>query len=201
MDAHPDAVTHIEEARGARPSSPRDRLIEAATTLFCRYGVNSVGVDAIVEAAGTAKTTLYKLFGSKDGLVEAVLEREGRLWRDWFIAEIDGPGGSAAERLARIGPVLRQWFSRADYYGCPFINAVGESDKADDRMRTLALAHKKIVLARLAELSAEAGCHDAREVAHTLGLIIDGAIVMALITRDPSAAEVASRACAALMRR
>ena len=35
--------------------SPRDRLIAAATRLFCRYGVNSVGVDAIVEAAGTAE--------------------------------------------------------------------------------------------------------------------------------------------------
>jgi AcrR family transcriptional regulator len=32
--------------------SPRERLIEAATRLFCRFGVNSVGVDAIVEAAG-----------------------------------------------------------------------------------------------------------------------------------------------------
>jgi AcrR family transcriptional regulator len=199
MDAHPAAVTEVEEASAARLLSPRDRLIDAATTLFCRYGVNSVGVDAIVEAAGTAKTTLYKVFGSKDGLVEAVLEREGRLWRDWFIAEIDGPGGSAAERLARIGPTLRKWFSRQDYYGCPFINAVGESDKADDRMRMLALAHKKIVLARLAELSAEAVCHDAREIAHTLGLIIDGAIVAALVTRDAAVADTAGRACATIV--
>jgi len=199
MDSHPAAVSETEEASARRPASPRDRLIEAATTLFCRYGVNSVGVDAIVEAAGTAKTTLYKLFGSKDGLVEAVLEREGRLWRDWFIAEIDGPGGSAAERLARIGPTLRKWFSRADYYGCPFINAVGESDKADDRMRTLALAHKKIVLARLGELSADAGCRDAREIAHTLGLIIDGAIVAALVTRDAAVADTAGRACATIL--
>jgi len=44
------------------------------------------------------------VFGSKDGLVEAVLDREGRTWRAWFVAEIDGPGGSAVERLARIGP-------------------------------------------------------------------------------------------------
>src|SRR5581483_820877 len=116
MDAHPAAATEVDHATTLRPASPRDRLIDAATTLFCRYGVNSVGVDAIVEAAGTAKTTLYKVFGSKDGLVEAVLEREGRLWRDWFITEIDGPGGSAAERLGRIGPTLRKWFSRHDYY-------------------------------------------------------------------------------------
>jgi AcrR family transcriptional regulator len=178
---------------------PRERLITAATRLFCRFGVNSVGVDAIVEAAGTAKTTLYKIFGSKDGLVEAVLEREGRAWRAWFIAEIDGPGGSAAERLTRVGPALRQWFGREDFYGCPFINAVGESDKTDDRLRSLAIAHKKIVLERIATLCAEAGCREPGETAHSLGLIIDGAIIAALITRDTAVADTAGRACAAIV--
>src|SRR5262245_5218668 len=134
--AHPAPATPSAQLVDPPAASPRERLIEAATRLFCRYGVNSVGVDAIVDAAGTAKTTLYKVFGSKDGLVEAVLEREGKTWRAWFLSEIDGPGGTAAERLARIGPALRRWFSRDDFYGCPFINAVGESDKSDDRMRT-----------------------------------------------------------------
>jgi len=194
MDAASLAARHAE--RAVPPlSSPRERLIEAATRLFCRYGVNSVGVDAIVEAAGTAKTTLYNAFGSKDGLVEAVLEREGRAWRAWFLAEIDGPGGPAGERLARIGPTLRLWFSREDFFGCPFINAVGESDKADDRMRTLALAHKKIVLERLVALCAEAGAADPAETAHALGLVIDGAVVAALVTRDASVADVAERTC------
>lgn len=178
---------------------PRERLIESARSLFCRYGINSVGVDAIIEAAGTAKTTLYKLFGSKDALVEAVLEREGQSWRNWFLTEIDGPGGSARDRLARIGPALKVWFTRDDFFGCPFINAVGESDKADDRMRTLAIAHKTIVLDRLTTLCTEAGVPEAEQVAHTLGLVIDGAIVMALITRDASAADVANRACNAIL--
>lgn len=187
------------DAPGPVTISPQDRLIEAATRLFCRYGVNSVGVDAIVDAAATAKTTLYKAFGSKDGLVEAVLEREGRAWRAWFLAEIDGPGGTARERLGRIAPTLKLWFARDDFYGCPFINAVGESDKADDRMRTLAIAHKKVVLGRLAELSGEAGYDEPMQVAHTLGLIIDGAIVAALVTRDAAVADTAGRACAAVL--
>lgn len=179
--------------------APRERLIESARTLFCRYGINSVGVDTIVEAAGTAKTTLYKLFGSKDGLVEAVLDREGQSWRDWFLTSIDGAGGTPRERLARIGPALKTWFSRDDFFGCPFINAVGESDKADDRMRRLAIAHKTIVLDRLTALCREANVPEAEQVAHTLGLVIDGAIVMALITRDASAADVADRACCAIL--
>jgi AcrR family transcriptional regulator len=200
MDAATPIAVEPAEADAPAPP-PRERLIESARTLFCRYGINSVGVDAIIEAAGTAKTTLYKLFGSKDGLVEAVLDREGREWRSWFLGAIDGPGGSARERLDRIGPVLMIWFSREDFFGCPFINAVGESDKADNRLRSLAIAHKKIVLQRLSELCAEAGEPEPELAAHTLGLIIDGAIVMALVTRDPAAAEVAGRACAAFMSR
>jgi hypothetical protein len=64
--AHPEPQAQA----GERTASPRDRLIEAATWLFCRYGVNSVGVDEIIAAAGTAKTTLYRLFRSKDGLLQ-----------------------------------------------------------------------------------------------------------------------------------
>ncbi len=199
MDAAQSLPEPQTEASAVVVPSPRERLIEAATRLFCRYGVNSVGVDAIIEAAGTAKTTLYKLFGSKDGLVEAVLQREGEGWRSWFLAEIDGPGGNARERLGRIGPALKTWFAREDYFGCPFINAVAESDKADDRMRTLALAHKRVVLKRLSELCAEAGLRDPDETAHTIGLVIDGAIVAALVTRDPKVADTASRGCIAIL--
>jgi AcrR family transcriptional regulator len=199
METVEAVLTPVDETASPRPMPPYERLIAAATRLFCRYGVNSVGVDAIVAAADTAKTTLYKLFGSKEGLVEKVLEREGEAWRGWFLAEIDGPGGEPMDRLMRIGPALRSWFSRENFYGCPFINAVGESDKAGDRMRNLALAHKKVVLHRLTELCADAGVAEPAQTAHTLGLVIDGAIVAALVTRDPAVAENAGRACGAIL--
>ena len=166
---------------------PRERLLQSARKLFCRYGVNSVGVDSIIDSAGTAKTTLYKLFGSKEGLVEAVLDREGQEWRDWFLGEIDGPGGSALDRLERLGPSLKRWFQMA------------ESDKANDQMRRLAIAHKTIVSNRIISLCAEADISDPEQTAHTLGLIMDGAIVMALITRKASAADLAAVACQALI--
>ena len=69
--------------------SARGRLLNAATHLFCKNGINATGIDAIINEAGTAKTTLYKLFGSKTNLVHAVLESEGKQWREWFIAAIE----------------------------------------------------------------------------------------------------------------
>ena len=109
--------------------SARGRLLSAATHLFCKNGINATGIDAIIDEAGTAKTTLYKLFGSKTNLVHAVLESEGKQWREWFIGAIEEGGGDAETKLTRIFPALKSWFGEERFYGCPFINAVGEHDK------------------------------------------------------------------------
>ena len=181
------------------PGAARERLLLAASDLFCRYGINATGVDAIVAAAGTAKTTLYKAFGSKEGLIEAVLEREGSTWREWFSTEVDALPGTASDRLVHLFDVLKKWFAEENFYGCPFINAVGEHDKEDDRIRLLTLKHKKIVLDKITELARDARPDDPDGLTHELNLLIDGAIVAALITRDPNVADHGRNAAARLM--
>src|ERR1700674_1165696 len=114
----PVAATHAGDDESAR-----GRLLSAATHLFCKDGINAPGIDAIIDEAGTAKTTLYKLFGSKTNLVHAVLESEGKQWREWFIAAIEAGGGDPQTKLARIFPALKIWFGEERFYGCPFINA------------------------------------------------------------------------------
>ncbi|MEP9354798.1 TetR/AcrR family transcriptional regulator [Xanthobacter sp. KR7-65] len=188
-----------EDALGAKPAAlegeprARERILQAATRLFCQYGINAVGVDAVVAEAATAKATLYKAFGSKERLVEIVLEKEGAAWRDWFLGQLLDGEATPLTRLRRIFPVLREWFGDAQFFGCPFINAVAEHDKRDDRLRRIALAHKKVVLETLAGLAAEAGARDPNGVAHQLGVLIDGAIVAAMITKDPNVALMAGR--------
>jgi AcrR family transcriptional regulator len=57
----------------------RQLIIERALDLFTARGYDGVGVQEIVEAAGVTKPTLYHWFGSKQGLLRAVLasRREG----------------------------------------------------------------------------------------------------------------------------
>ncbi len=174
--------------------SARGRLLSAATRLFCRYGINATGIDAIIHEAGTAKTTLYKLFGSKTNLVHAVLENEGRQWREWFIGAIESGGGNAQIKLTRIFPALKSWFSEERFYGCPFINAVGEHDKDAKQFRAIALRHKKVVLAHIEKLAGEMGAAEPEVLAHQLALLIDGAIVAAMVSRDPGVADTAGLA-------
>jgi AcrR family transcriptional regulator len=179
--------------------SARGRLLSAATHLFCKNGINATGIDAIINEAGTAKTTLYKLFGSKNNLVHVVLETEGKLWREWFIGALEAGGGSPQEKLARIFPALKDWFRRENFYGCPFINAVGEHDKDQKQLRAIAMRHKKVVLGYIEKLAGEMGATEPGVLAHQLGLLMDGAIVAAMVTRDPCVADTAGLTACSLL--
>src|SRR3954463_6645031 len=65
-------------------SPPRERILAASGDLFYRLGIRAVGVEAIAEAAGTNKMTLYRHFTSKDELVAEYLRRlaakAGKFW-------------------------------------------------------------------------------------------------------------------------
>ena len=165
---------------------------------FCKNGINATGIDAIINEAGTAKTTLYKLFGSKTNLVHAVLESEGKQWREWFIGAMEAGGGDPQTKLARMFPALKDWFGEERFYGCPFINAVGEHDKDQKQFRAIAMRHKKVVLAHIEKLAAEMGAAEPEMLAHQLALLIDGAIVAAMVTRDPGIADTAGLAACSL---
>jgi TetR/AcrR family transcriptional regulator len=52
----------------------RTSLLERALEVFADRGYDAVGVQEIVEAAGVTKPTLYHYFGSKQGLLEALVE-------------------------------------------------------------------------------------------------------------------------------
>jgi AcrR family transcriptional regulator len=188
-----------DNVAGGDEESARGRLLSAATRLFCKNGINATGIDAIINEAGTAKTTLYKLFGSKTNLVQAVLESEGKQWREWFIASVEAGGGSAQTKLTRIFPALKDWFREERFYGCPFINAVGEHDKDLKQFRAIAMKHKKVVLAYIEKLAGEMGAAEPEVLAHQLGLLIDGAIVAAMVSRDPGVADTAGLAACSLL--
>ncbi|MGA1163022.1 MAG: TetR/AcrR family transcriptional regulator [Ilumatobacteraceae bacterium] len=57
----------------ARRSGTRDQILDRATDLFGRWGVEAVSLDQIAQEVGVAKQTLLYWFASKDVLVESVL--------------------------------------------------------------------------------------------------------------------------------
>src|ERR1044072_7332487 len=79
-----------------RKADTRDRLLRSAAALFADRGVDAVSVDAVAEDADRTSGAVYAHFGSKQGLVTALLDA----WKDEAAAagtaESAGPGGRAS---------------------------------------------------------------------------------------------------------
>jgi AcrR family transcriptional regulator len=63
-----------EESETAGREVSRQRMVEAAADLLAREGRDAVTTRAVATAAGVQAPTIYRLFGDKDGLLEAVAE-------------------------------------------------------------------------------------------------------------------------------
>ena len=62
------------DAEGAARETARRRIVEAAADLLAREGRDAVTTRAVAAAAGVQAPAIYRLFGDKDGLLEAVAE-------------------------------------------------------------------------------------------------------------------------------
>jgi AcrR family transcriptional regulator len=159
--------------------SPRARLLAAAAELFYRHGIRAVGVDAIAEAAGTNKMTLYRHFASKDELLAEYLREMGKrgdqCWGAYDEARPGDPLGQLRAWLADMAGHLES----PDDRGCALANAAVElPDKAHPARRVieeLKLGQRD----RLAELAREAGLSEPEGLADELNLLLEGARVTA----------------------
>ncbi|MGB7050843.1 MAG: helix-turn-helix domain-containing protein [Acidimicrobiales bacterium] len=64
----------VARTQEQRKADTRARLLAAAAELFASQGVDAVSVDAVAEAAGRTSGSVYAHFGSKQGLLLALLE-------------------------------------------------------------------------------------------------------------------------------
>jgi AcrR family transcriptional regulator len=80
----------------------RGRILAAAAELFEEHGVDGVSLDAIAARARVGKGTLFRRFGSKSGLAEALLDAQDRALQERMLAGPPplGPGAAPGERVA-----------------------------------------------------------------------------------------------------
>lgn len=78
----------------------RERILLAALESFAQRGYSASGVDDLAARSGIAKTAIYYHFGSKEGLLAAVLERAANDWIEG-IRTASQEGGTPPERLER----------------------------------------------------------------------------------------------------
>lgn len=101
---------------------PRQRLLEAARELTYSHGV-TVGVDALLKAAGVARRSLYEHFGGKDGLIAEVLLRATAEDEAGYHQTMDAAGKDPRDRLLAIFDRLAVVTGEPDFRGCRYLAA------------------------------------------------------------------------------
>src|SRR5688500_11779761 len=90
-------------AKQEQSERSQDALIHAATSLFAERGYRGTSVQAIGERAGVSRGSIFWHFGSKEGLLWAVVERSFRSWE----AEILVPDVGDARGIEAVRRGLR----------------------------------------------------------------------------------------------
>jgi AcrR family transcriptional regulator len=179
-------------------SEPRDRLLETASGLFYREGVNNVGVDRIVSEASVTRATFYRHFPSKEQLVLAFLQaaHDGIVARMAPALEIEDP----KERLRAIGDDIVAQIKSPGFRGCAFIKVASEYDDPDDPVREAVTAHRRWFAKVVRTVFTEAGNPVASNPARHFVMLRDGAMVAAYLDGPKQAAETFSRGVDGLLR-
>jgi AcrR family transcriptional regulator len=166
------AETFADPAAAKPP--PRERILAAASALFYRHGIRAVGVDAIAEAAGTNKMTLYRHFASKDELVAEYLRGLARRAAGiWDVVAEKNPDQPRAQ--------LRDWLEIVSAHahdremrGCALANAAVELPEKDHPARIVIEESKCNVHDNLSRLCRAADLRDPELLADELFVLLEG---------------------------
>ncbi len=162
------------------------RLLDAADELLFDRGVVATPVDAILERAGVSPATLYRAYGSKEGLVAATLERRQRDW----LSVWDEAVAQATDDLSRLLAVfdaLDSFSSRPHAARwCAFLGTAAEYAEAPPVLAAAIQRDTDDLRTRLTTLAEPIAGPGAAELAEQLLLVISGDLAMRLRSVGPT---------------
>jgi TetR/AcrR family transcriptional repressor of nem operon len=184
----------VRTAERGRPREfDADQAIDAATRVFWQHGYYATPVEALCEATGVFRGSLYRTFGDKHGLLVAAFDRyaEGAIARLKEKLSADMPPADAL-RAALMHYTLVS-ANLQDRHGCFITNAAIELLPDDQVMRS----HIESTLRRIAtqfSLAIARGQQagqfdrslDAEEVGRFLLCIVQGMRVLGKVDMDES---------------
>ncbi len=175
-------------------ASTREKLLAAASELFYREGVHTVGIDRVIGHAGVAKDTLYNAFGSKDELVRAYLQTRHARTVERMTRELAEGFDTPRDRLIGVFEVQGASFAEPGFRGCAFVSASAES-LPGSVVEEVTEEYRLWVRTLFRDLATDTGVTDPEGLARQLVLVYDGAGISAWMDHDPEISQ-ASRAIA-----
>jgi AcrR family transcriptional regulator len=173
--------------RGAPPKgevSARERILATASDLFYREGIRAIGVDTVVERSGVSKTSLYRVFDSKDALISAFAAEKDRLFWAWWDDVEEKHAEDPRALLDALLSGIAKRIAHPAFRGCPFLNLMTEFPDDNHPGRVIARDNKEEMRARLATIVAKLGVGDPNRTASQIALLINGAYVTGLMAES-----------------
>jgi len=163
-------------------ASPRERLLDAAAALTYREGIG-VGIQALCQAAGVSKRSLYQLFESKDELLAVSLERGAPAYTAWLLPAPDDDR-SPRERILHVFGRLETESAAPEYQGCRYLAVQIELKDPTHPASRVARGVKDDLAGFFRSEAERGGASDPDLLSRQLMLIFDGASARAGIGVD-----------------
>jgi AcrR family transcriptional regulator len=179
------------------PARTRAAIVAAATPLLYERGLDGVGVAELCARLGVSKETLYRHFGTKDGLVQAVLEARSERVHAWMATAVAAVGDDPADQLAAVFDALGRWYAEPGFRGCAMVNAAAQHHV--EPVRVLTARHLNRYLDLLTGIAARWGAEDPDALGRQLLMLLEGATVVATHHGAAGAAAQARSAALALL--
>ena len=155
-------------------SEARDRLLAAASRLFYAEGINSVGIERLVNEGQATLATFYRHFPSKEDLVVGYLREVHELERGAVDAAI-AANPSPVDALLAIADWISQAIQSPGFRGCAFLNAAAEYPAGQPAHEEV-IAHRQWFLETLTTLMAQVHARTAEPAARHFVMLRDGAM-------------------------
>ena len=152
-------------------------MIAGAALAFDAEGFRGIGVDGILASSKASTRTLYKHFGSRDGLVLAVLDKRHRD----FMGRLEA-GGQAADPIGALFDTLAQWLMEHGARGCMLLRARSEYAAANPDVVALVRQQKEEFEGEIARRVETALGHPDAELTTQVWLLFEGATAAASVS-------------------
>jgi AcrR family transcriptional regulator len=152
----------------------RSHVLQVARDLFYWNGIRATGIDEVAAKAGVAPTTLYRLFGSKDELVGAYVERTDQDFRELFAAAVAAAGPDPRDQILAIFDREFEEIDSGRFRGCPESMTLAEFPDSSLPAHRNAVTGKSWIRHRIGELTAQLGAGNPAELADHLTLVFEG---------------------------
>ncbi|WP_232677968.1 TetR/AcrR family transcriptional regulator [Nocardioides sp. R-C-SC26] len=125
----------------------REALLLATSELIDASCVENVTMDAVAQRAGVGKGTVFRRFGSREGLMTAVLDHSEAQWQAAVIGGPPplGPGAPPLDRLLAFGRSR----ARATVHHTALIRAAGHAGTRSYAAMSFVAMHVRYLLAEL----------------------------------------------------